>query len=271
MHVLVCAKRVLDPDGVNGYALWGRLKVDESGRSFDTGGTVPRIINAYDEQALEAALRLRDAGVDCRITALTVGGEDAGEILKRCVAMGADRAIHVFDAEAQTDGFRVARIVAALVGELADVDLVLCGRQGSDYDQGAMPGALAEWLGASLVTMASGVAAEPGTDGAVRVTRAVPNGEEMVRAQLPAVVSVSNELGQPRYPSSRGMLAARRTPPERREATEFVEAGETATVELVQLIVPDVQGQCEVIEGEDVRTKAAGLMARLRERGLLNV
>ena len=268
MHILVCAKRVLDPDGVNGYALWGRLKVDESGRSFDTGGTVPHIINAYDEQALEAALRMRDAGVDCRITVLTVGGEDAGDVLKRCVAMGADRAIHVVDSEACTDGFRVAGIVAALARELGDVDLVLCGRQGSDFDQGAMPAALAERLDAALVTMAAGVAADG--DAAVRVTRAVPNGEEVVRAELPAVVTVSNELGQPRYPSSRGMLAARRTPPERRAASDLVSGGASAAVELVQLVVPDVQGHCEVIDGADAAEKAARLMARLRERGLLH-
>ncbi|MDA1002712.1 MAG: hypothetical protein O3B31_05100 [Chloroflexi bacterium] len=268
MHIVVCAKRVLDPDGVNGYALWGRLKVDDSGRAFDTGGTVAQIINAYDEQALEAALRMRDAGAECRITVVTVGGEDAGDVLKRCVAMGADHAIHVVDSEARADGFRVAAIVAALVRDLGDVDLVLCGRQGSDYDQGTLPGALAEALDAALVTMAAGVAVDGDT--AIQVRRAVPNGEEVVRAQLPAVVSVSNELGQARYPSSRGMLAARRTPPERRAASDLLAGREPGGVELVQLVVPDVQGHCEIVDGADAAAKAAGLMARLRERGLLH-
>ena len=63
LHIVVCAKQVLDPDGVNSYAFWGRLTVDASGRAFDVGQMVPRIINAYDEQAVEAALRIRDAGV----------------------------------------------------------------------------------------------------------------------------------------------------------------------------------------------------------------
>ncbi|MQA00030.1 MAG: hypothetical protein GEU80_12010 [Dehalococcoidia bacterium] len=79
MHIVICAKEMLESEGVNSYALRGRLTVDESGRSFDTGGTVPNIINAYDEQALEAAPRLRDAGVDCRITAVTVGREAGGQ------------------------------------------------------------------------------------------------------------------------------------------------------------------------------------------------
>ena len=139
LHIVVCAKQVLDPDGVNSYAFWGRLTVDASGRAFDVGQMVPRIINAYDEQAAEAALRIRDAGGDCRITVVTVGDEEAGAILKRCVAMGADDSVQIVDPAAGLgDGFRTARLLAGLIEEFGDVDLVLCGRQGSDYDQGTV-------------------------------------------------------------------------------------------------------------------------------------
>ena len=80
MHIVICAKQVVDPDGVNSYALWGQLKVDESGRAFETN--LPLIINAYDDQAIEAALRIRDDGVDCTITAISVGAEEAAQVLK---------------------------------------------------------------------------------------------------------------------------------------------------------------------------------------------
>ena len=89
LHVVVCLKSVLDPEAVNSYALWGRLEVDDSGRSFRSS-ELPRIVNAYDEQALEVALRLRDAGADCRITALTVGLETSLPMLRRAIAMGVD-------------------------------------------------------------------------------------------------------------------------------------------------------------------------------------
>jgi electron transfer flavoprotein beta subunit len=265
MHILVCAKQVLDPDGVNSYALWGRLEVDSSGRGFDTGGAIPRIINAYDEQAVEAALRVRDAGVDCAVTVAVVGGEEAAAILRRCVAMGADRAIHVLTDDDGTDGFRTARVLASLVEELADVDLVLCGRQGSDFDQGTVPAVVAEHLDWSYVTMA----ADLSVGDAVRVTRATPFGPEIVEAQLPAVVTVSNEVGQPRYPSSRRMMAARRTPPETMDANAL--AGEArAALELVALNVPEVQGGCDIIEGETPEAKARALLARLRDAGALD-
>lgn len=267
MHILVAAKQVLDPDGVNSYALWGRLRVAASGREFEVGETVPRIINAYDEQAMEAALRIRDAGVECRITAVAVGSPSAADVLKRCVAMGADASILVDDPEvAAADGFRTAELIAAVARELGDVDLVICGRQGSDFDQGTVPGVLAELLDAALVTMAASVEAG---DGVVRVSRATPLGEELVEATLPAVVSVSNELGLARYPSSRGMLAARRQPPQLKEAADLLADGSGHRVEVRQLIVPDVQGHCEIIDGGSPAEKATALVRRLGELGVL--
>ena len=83
MHILVAAKQVLDPDGINSYALWGRLEVSEDGRGFNTGATVPYIINAYDEQAMEAALRIAEAQVGTRVTAGTGGPDTAPELLNR--------------------------------------------------------------------------------------------------------------------------------------------------------------------------------------------
>ena len=268
MHIVICAKQVLDPEGVNGYALWGRLQVDESGRAFVTSGAVPHILNAYDEQATEAALRIRDDGVECRITAIAVGGDSAPDVLKRCVAMGADDAIHVVDADAAAaDGFRTARLLSTAVQELGDVELVLCGRQGSDYDQGTVPAVMAELLDSAYVTMAADVRMDG--DG-VRVTRATPLGEEVVRASLPAVVTVSNELGQARYPSSRGMMAARRNPPLVKEAAALLDGEGEHAVEVAQLFVPDVQGHCEMIEGETPQASAQVLMRRLEETGVLS-
>lgn len=266
LHIVVCAKQVLDPDGVNSFAFWGRLQVGADGRSFDTGEMVPRIINAYDEQAVEAALRIRDAGVDCRITVVTVGDEEAGAILKRCVAMGADDAVQIVDAAAGLgDGFRTARLLAGLIEELGDVDLVLCGRQSSDYDQGTTPAALAEMLGYAYVTVAFDVRVE---DERLRIKRATPLGEEQVLASMPTVVTISNELGIPRYPTGRGMIAARRHPATVKTLEELgVEEGGGA--ELLELYIHEVAGECEFIEGDDPAAQAAELLSKLEAEGVL--
>jgi electron transfer flavoprotein beta subunit len=274
MHIVVAAKQVLDPDGVNSYALWGKLAVDASGRSFTVGNLIPHIINAYDEQAMEAALRLKDADPSVRITAVSVGPESTAEVLKRCFALGAESAIQVIDPEsAAADGFRTGALIAAAIRELGDVDLVLCGRQGSDYDQGTVPAVVAELTGAAYVTLASAVEA---VAGGVRVTRASPLGTEVVEAALPAVVTVSNELGTPRYPTSRGMLEARRKRPEVREAGALMatmQAGWSpilGSVELVEVFVPDVQGHCEIITGESPAEKAEKLWQRIVATGVFD-
>ena len=107
MHIVICAKQVIDPDGVNSYALWGQLEVDESGRAFST--ELPLIINAYDDQAIEAALRLRDDGHDVTITAVSAGGEDVNQLLRHCKAMGCDEIVRVDDPDGPPDAFRTAR------------------------------------------------------------------------------------------------------------------------------------------------------------------
>jgi electron transfer flavoprotein beta subunit len=265
VHCVVAAKQVLDPDSVNSYALWGRLAVDASGRRFTISETATQLINAYDEQAMEAALRLRDAGVECRITAISVGRDSAADVLKRCVAMGADQAILVQDAEVDAaDGVRSAALLAAAIQRLGDVDLVLCGRQGSDYDQGTVPGVLAELLDAALVTLAAEVA--PAENG-VRVTRVAALGEEVLEASFPAVVSVSNEIGTPRAPTARAMMAARRSQPTVYTATELLAAEPSHGVELLRVFVPDVQGHCAIIDSPTPAAKAAELFQRLNELG----
>ena len=265
MHILVCLKQVLDPDGVNSYALWGRLTVDQSGCNFETGGAVPRIVNAYDEQAVEVALRLKDADESVTVTIASVGANEAATMLRRAIAMGADRAIEVQSDDEGTDGFRVASVLAGLVTELGDVDLVVCGRQGSDFDQGTVPAVLAEKLDRPFVTMASGTTSE---GDALRVTRVTPFGDELVEVDLPAVIAVSNEVGTPRYPSSRRMMAARRTPPEVMQAADLASDG--TGVKLVELFVPQVQGHGEIIEGDSPGAKAATLLKRLVAAGVLD-
>ncbi len=265
LHVVVCLKSVLDPEGVNSYALWGKLEVDDSGRSFRSV-EIPRIVNAYDEQALEVALRLRDAGANCRITALTVGSETSLAMLRRAIAMGADDCVLIDDPEtAAADGFRTASFIASAVAQLGGVDLVITGRQGSDYDQGTVPAALAEYLGFAFI----GMAAEAALEGSgLRVSRVTPRGRELVSVTLPAVLTATNEVGIPRYPTSRGMMQARQTAPRRFTAAEF-SSDLRWGVGLRAISVPRLENNCEIIGGSSPAEKAASLLARLREEGVL--
>ena len=270
MHIVVCTKQVVDPDGVNSFALWGRLEIDEAKRGFATD--IPLIMNAYDEQAIEAALRLRDDGIDCTITAIAVGADEATGMLRHAIAMGCDRSVLVTDPQRDlADGFRTATLLAAAIRELEAVDLVLCGRQASDFDQGTVPAVLSELLDTAYVTTAADVRADSGAaDERLRITRATPTGEEVVTASMPATVTVSNEIGIPRYPTGKGRMAARKQPPTVRPADELLDGAGAHPVELVELFIPEVQGQCEVVDGDSPAAQAEALIGRLREAGVLD-
>ena len=266
MRIVICAKEVLDPDAVNNYALAGRLAIGDDGRTI-TQSAIPRLMNAYDEQAIEAALRIRDGGTECTIAVVSVG-EDPSAILKHAAALGSDEIVHIKVADGETDCAGVATLLAAHIRTSGGADLILCGRQASDDDQGVVPALLGERLGAPVITVARDVALN---GSAVRVTRVTPDGDEVVEADLPAAVTISNELGAPRYPTAaRSMQARRMTPTVMTPADLEVDADDlTPRVTLEKLFVPSVQGNCEFVNGASAAESARTLVARLREERLL--
>ena len=266
MRIVVCAKEVLDPDAVNNYALAGRLTIGDDGRTI-TQSAIPRLMNAYDEQAIEAALRIRDSGMECTIAVASVG-DDPSAILKHAAALGADEIVHTKVADGETDCAGVAAVLAAYIRASGGADLVLCGRQASDDDQGVVPALLGERLGAPVITVARDVTL---AGAAVRVTRVTPDGDEVVEADLPAVVTISNELGAPRYPTGARSMQARRMQPTIVTLADLglAEGKLAPRVVLERLFAPSVQGNCEFINGASPAESARTLIVRLREERLL--
>src|SRR6185295_16798461 len=265
LRIVVCAKEVLDPDAVNNYALEGRLVIGADGKTL-TQTSIPRLMNAYDEQAIEAALRIREAGVPCTITVATVG--DGGEILKHAAALGADEPVAIAVGDAALDHHGVARVLAAFIESRGGYDVILCGRQASDDDQGVVPALVGERLDVPVVTVARAVdvAAEPHGGFGVRVVRVTPDGEETVAVNAPAVVTISNELGQPRYPTMAGRMAARKKKITTLTVAELgVDASALAPrVVPTRQFVPTVKGACEMIAAATPDETARVLVARLR-------
>lgn len=247
--------------------LHGRLEIGGDGKSI-VQKSIPRLMNAYDEQAIEAALRLRDAGLECTIEVVTVGGEDPVSLLRHAAALGADEITAIDPGERELDGHMVAAILAAHVRNRGGAGLLLCGRQASDDDQGVVPPLLGERLGMPVVTVARAVEMRNGT---VRVTRVTPDGDEVVEVDPPAVVTISNELGTPRYPTmQRKMKARRMTPATVRAADLGLEPRDLEPrVRLVRQSVATVQGNCEFIEGETPAELGRKLVERLRADGVI--
>ncbi len=184
-------------------------------RTFTSDNTVDRenvdgLLSELDEYAVEQALQISEnSDDDVEVTVLTVGPEDAKDALRKALSMGADKAVHVEDDDLHgTDAMGTSLVLAKAV-EKAGYDLVISGMASTDGVMGVVPALVAERLGVPQVTLLSEVSVE---DGTVRGRRDGDAASERLEASLPAVVSVTDQSGEARYPSFKGIMAAKKKP-----------------------------------------------------------
>jgi electron transfer flavoprotein beta subunit len=171
-----------------------------------TWGDAPLVLNPWDEYAVECALVQKEStGAD--VVAISMGGESAKDALKQALAMGCSDAVLISDpALAAADSQATARVLAAAIRKIGDVDLVVFGKQAIDGDQGVTAAQTARVLGWPALTLVSVVASLDG--GTIKVERSMEEGRQSVSARLPAVLSISKDFGEPRYPSFMGIRKA---------------------------------------------------------------
>ncbi|MFB6818758.1 electron transfer flavoprotein subunit beta/FixA family protein [Streptomyces sp. NPDC056347] len=201
LRIVVCVKYVPDATGDRRFA--DDLTVDRE----DVDG----LLSELDEYAVEQALQIAESADDAEVTVLTVGPEDARDALRKALSMGADRAVHVEDEGLHGSDVMGTSLVLARAVEKAGFDLVVSGMASTDGTMGVVPALLAERLGVPQVTLLSEVSVEGGV---VRGRRDGDAASESVEASLPAVVSVTDQSGEARYPSFKGIMAAKKKPVE---------------------------------------------------------
>jgi electron transfer flavoprotein beta subunit len=205
LRIVVCVKYVPDATGDRHFA--DDLTVDRD----DADG----LLSELDEYAVEQALQISgDSDDDTKITVLTVGPEDAKDALRKALSMGADEAVHVEDDDLHGTDVMGTSLVLAKAIEKTGYDLVICGMASTDGTMGVLPAILAERLGVPQVTLLSEVSVEGGPEGVVKGRRDGDTASEQLEAPLPAVVSVTDQSGEARYPSFKGIMAAKKKPVE---------------------------------------------------------
>ena len=264
VKIAVLAKQVIDPE-----MPMAAFRVNSATKRVVTPPNIPPVVNGFDENAVEAALRIKDAQ-GASITVISAGAAFALDVMKKPLSMGADELVLLQDPsfENMVDSFITAQVLAAAVGKLGGFDLIICGRQASDWDNAQVPLGIAEILGLPCITLARKVSV---LDSKVVVERLIPDGYEVVEASLPALVTVSNELGQPRYPTLRGIMAATRKRPTTWTTADL--ALDPARVQprltLRDLFVPVRDRVCEIIGGDDEADAGRKLALKLREDKLI--
>lgn len=266
MNCAVCVKKIPDPEIPP-----VKFKLDEDSMRIIPPEGIPPVINPYDAQAVEIALRLKDK-FGGNLTAISIDADADTSIIKHTLAMGADEGIILSDkAFERLDSFSIAYILSQTIKKIGDIDLVLCGRQAADWDEGVTGPLIAENLGLPLVTLAEEIDI---TDGKLKVRRVALEDSQVICVPQPALVTVSNEVGPPRLPSGWGIISASRKQIPIWNA-EDIEADLSQIEEkktrrkLVKLFIPEQRRSCEIIQGRTPAEASFTLAERLIKEGVL--
>jgi len=254
MNIVVCVKQVPDT--------WSERTLREADSRLDRAAA-DGVINELDEYAIEEGLQLAEAHGG-EVTILSMGPEKAGEAIRKALSMGADKAVHLLDdGLGGSDALGTSLALAAAIRR-QPFDLVILGSESTDARMGVLAAMLAERLGAAQVSLASKVDIDGGEIEARRQTDA---GYDRVRASLPAVVSVVEKINEPRYPSFKGIMAAKKKPVETLSVADLgldpaqVGAGAAATEVVSFAKRPPRQAGVIVKDDGDGGGKAAGFLA----------
>lgn len=254
MKMLVLVKQV--PDTAT------QVKIGADPRAIDTTG-ITWIVSPYDEFAIEEALRIKEKRGQGEVVAVTLGPERAKETLRSCLAMGADRAIHVNDPALEGgDTLAVARALAAVI-RLEQPQLVLAGRQAIDDDTGAVGAQVAELLGWPCLSWVMEEAVSP-DGGKVRAGRQVEGGLEVFEFPLPCVLTAQKGINEPRYPTLKGIMGAKKKEIKELKAADLGLGQVEPQLEVVTLEAPPPRPPGRVLTG-DAREMARELVRALRE------
>jgi electron transfer flavoprotein beta subunit len=267
VNIIVCVKQIPDPETPA-----ASFKVDEAAKKVIPAQGIAPVVNPFDPQATEAALRLKDATGGGKVTVISLGADSARDAIKHALAMGADEGVLLSDPSFDgIDNFQTAVALSKAIEKVGEYDLILTGRSAADWDMGVVPAGLGQLLGIPVVTIAKAIESDGSS---VKVERVLDDGFQSVEAPLPAVVSVSNEFGEPRYPQLRQiMLAAKKTVQVWSAADLGLGADETGEpnrwLPLEALYVPKVESNVEIIEGDTPEEKAHNLALKLRAAKLI--
>ncbi|MCH7646083.1 MAG: electron transfer flavoprotein subunit beta/FixA family protein [Nitrospinae bacterium] len=255
MNIIVPVKSAIDVD-LNIRVRDG--KIVEDGMNW--------VLNRWDENALEAALQLKEASGEGEVTVVTVGPERSGEALRKALAMGADRGVHVNDPATEgSDSFGYAKILAKVAGR-APFDLIITGKQAQDTDMGGTGPILAELLG--LPQVVNVLHFDPPAGGKLNLHRLGAYGREVVELTLPALISASDSLNEPRLASLRGIMSAKKKPMDRLTLADLGLAADEvgaagARIEVTEFMPPPGRAAGQKFEGdaEEITRQVMALLA----------
>jgi len=263
MHIIVCIKQVPDTEEL------GKVKINPATNTLIREG-VPSIINPFDENAIEEALRLREKKGG-EVTVLSMGPPQAEEALRKTLAMGADKAILLSDKTlAGADTLATSYTLAMAIKQLGEFDLILCGKQSIEGDTAQVGPGIAEWLSIPQLTYIRKLEVN---DNKVRAERVLEDSFEVVETSLPCLVTVTKDINEPRYPSLRGLIKAKKEEIPiwgcHNLSVERKRVGaDGSPTQVIKIFTPQPPGKGEILSGE-ISEVADRLIGEIKKRKIV--
>jgi len=246
------------------------IKIDESANQVVLPSG-PGVVNPFDEFAVEEALRLKEANGG-KVTVITTGSEKTESALRACLALGVDEAVMISDPIFEkSDPQAIGRILAAGIRKISEYDLILAGKQAIDSDSAQVPAAVAAFLNHPQVMFVKKI--DSIADGKAVVWRTTEEGYDVVETALPAVVSVVKEINEPRLPSLKGKMMAKKAPVTKWSAADIGldggQVGDNSYTRVEKVAPPPPRQKGEFVEGETPEEIAEKLYGKLKDDQVL--
>jgi electron transfer flavoprotein beta subunit len=257
-NIVVCMKQVLDPE-----MPLSLFQIDTEARRALPPKATPPVLNPFDENALEAALRIKDSQ-DATITVISLGKKLIKAVVTSALAAGSDRLIllqdEIFD---EFNTLLTSKALAAAVKKLGDIHLILCGLQAADTNNGQVGTCIAGLLNIPCITAARKV--EFNGD-VLRIEKTLSDGYEVIETSSPVLVTVTGEVRTLRKPGMEAFISAAKKPVTNWDAEELgIETGDTDHKSIVRMNTPVYPENCEILEGASPEEMAANLAIKLKE------
>ncbi len=263
MRIIVCVKQVPDPE---------QAKMDKEKGTVVREG-VPLIVNPFDLYAVEEALRIKERVGDVEVVAISMGPPQAEEALREVIAMGVDTAYLISDrAFAGADTLATSYTLSRAIEWIGDYDLIICGKQAIDGDTAQVGPGIAAHLDLPQITYVRKI--EEIKEGYIRAERMVEDGYYVVEAPLPCVITVVKEINEPRLPTLKGKLRAKKVEipvltPDRINADPDKIGVSGSPTEVIEIYSPEIKKEGRIYQAEEIEKAVEDMIEILKKKGVL--
>ena len=264
MKICVCIKEVPDSDVPS-----NKLRVDQENKKILPLENISSIVNGFDLNAVELALRFSENFDDSSISIISVGNNLTSDVIKKPIAMGADELITCEDPMIEKmDINGISVLLSKIITKTGPYDIIFCGRHASDFDNASVPFGISEILSMPLVNIVKDIKV---SEKKLKIDRIITDGFQTVESEMPLVVTTGNQVGDPRYPTLKGIMAASKKEINKISLSDLnlSEVDILPKVKIEEIYFPENENNVEIIDGENNKQKAINLISKLKEEGVI--